>query len=85
MQLEPRPGLHHLARQGAPEDLLHVERGGAQQLEVDPGLDAELVQQVDQVLGADVAGGAGRERAAAEPGEGGFVDVDALGEAGRSR
>jgi hypothetical protein len=57
-------------------------RAAAQLVEIDAGLDAHLVQQVDQILGADVACRPGRERAAAEPRERRLVDVDALGEPG---
>ena len=40
--------------------------GVEQLVEVDAGLDPHTLEQVDHVFGGDVAGGAGRERAAAE-------------------
>src|SRR5262245_56818054 len=60
-------GLHDLARQRAADDRLHPARDGDERVEVDAGLDAHRVQAVDEVLRAHVAGGAGREGAAAEP------------------
>src|SRR5207344_841250 len=62
-----RAGLDELARQSAADDLLHAPRDGEQAVEVDAGLDTHGVKAVDEVLGADVAGGAGSEGAAAQP------------------
>jgi hypothetical protein len=40
----------------------HQRRGGEQPIEVDPGCHAQVVEEVDEVLGGKVAAGAGRER-----------------------
>ena len=53
-----------------------------QRVEVDAGLHALAVEQVDEVLGGDVAGRARRERAAAEAADGGVEDRRAVLEAG---
>src|SRR5438477_7820570 len=61
-----RAGLDDLAGQRAADDFLDALGHGHELVEVDPGGDAHRVEAVDQVLAADVAGGARRERAAAE-------------------
>ena len=53
-----------------------------QRVEVDAGLDALAVEQVDEVLGGDVAGRARRERAAAEAADGRVEDRRAVLEPG---
>src|SRR5690349_12297639 len=62
----PLAGLHELAGQHAAHDLLHPARDAEQRGEVDAGLDAHRVQAGVLMLGADAAGGAGREWAACE-------------------
>src|ERR687891_581871 len=56
----------HVTAERAAEHLLDVAAGGQQLLEVDARLVAHLVQHREQVLGGDIAGGAGRHGAAAE-------------------
>ena len=70
---------HHLARQRVADDPLGLARDLEQSLEVDAGLDADLVAQVDEVLGGDVAGRVleAGVRAAAEPGDRRVEIVDA--------
>src|SRR5579862_8133139 len=62
-------GVDQLARQLVPDDVLGHAADLDQRVEVDPGIDANLLAQQHQFLGADIAGrlrltGA---RAAAEP------------------
>ena len=45
----------------------HLVGGGEQLCHVDAGRNPHALQHVDHVLGCDIAGRAGRERAAAEP------------------
>src|SRR3546814_2934615 len=54
MQVEPQPRLHDLPRQLPAEHRLHVAGEVDHAADVDAGLDAHLVEQVEQVLGADV-------------------------------
>src|SRR5882724_11649443 len=70
----PLARLDELAGEPAPDDRLHALRRLDQRVEVHAGLRAHRVQAVDQVLGAHVPGGAGREGTTAEPADGG-VDV----------
>src|SRR5215831_6304763 len=55
----PRPGLVDLTRQRATHHGLDVTGDREQAVQIDAGLDAHRVEAVDEVLGADVAGGAG--------------------------
>src|SRR6266508_5937626 len=59
-----------LALELAAEDALEPRGDGDQRLQVDSGLDALAVQEVHEILRRDVAGGARRERAAADPADG---------------
>src|SRR6266540_5287913 len=60
------PGDEDVAAQRTSEHTLDVAARLEQRLDVDARLDAHLVQHRDQVLRRDVAGGAGRDGAAAE-------------------
>ena len=62
-----RPGAVDAARQLAAEQLLQPHRDGDQRLEIDARLHALAPEQVEDVLGRDVAGRTRREGAAAEP------------------
>src|SRR5690349_3246251 len=75
-----RAGREHVRAEWPAE---HVARGAArlqESLEVDAGLDPHLVKHRDEVLGGDVAGRSGRDRAAAELAEarleGGYARLD---------
>src|SRR5262249_18507690 len=61
-----RAGHERVRAERAAEHALRLPRGGEQRVEVDPRLDAHLVQHRDEVLARDVAGRAGRDGAAAE-------------------
>src|SRR4051794_35633721 len=61
-----RPGDEDVACELPPEDPLHLARARDQRLEVDPGLDAHLVEHRDEVFACDVAGRPRRHGAAAE-------------------
>src|SRR4051794_16599120 len=61
-----RPGDDGVRAQRPAEHALRLARGAEQGVEVDPGLDAHLVQHRDEVLGGDVAGRTLGDRAAAE-------------------
>ena len=63
----PPAGLADLRRQRPPERLRDEPRRGQDALQRDPRCPARRVEEVDQVLGGEVAGGAGRVRAAAGP------------------
>lgn len=65
MQFEPGTDLHELAGQFTIHSALHLPRHRGQGFEIDAGVVSAFMKQVDQVLGADVAGGAPREWAAA--------------------
>ena len=60
-------GAQQRARQFVADDALRDVGGGDRRLQVDIDVDAAVAQQVDEILGGDVAARAGRERAAAEP------------------
>src|SRR5919112_6043260 len=77
-----RAGRQHVAAERASEDALHVAAGREQQIEVDSGLDAHLVQHRQQVLGRDVPRRAGWNRAPAELAEARLEAVDARVECG---
>ena len=62
---------------GRPMTVLDAARDRDQRVEVDAGVVARFLEQVDEILGADVAGRAGRERAAAEPRDRRLVLADA--------
>src|SRR6185369_7856682 len=72
-----RSGDEGVGGERAAEDLLGGPRRLEQLAQVDPGLDPHLVQHRDQVLAGDVAGRAGRDRAAAELAEARLEGVDA--------
>src|ERR671917_586295 len=78
-----RTGREEVAAERAAEQRLDGPAGLEQRLEVDARLDAHLVQHRHEVLGGDVAGRAGRDRAAAELAEAGLEAVDALVEGGQ--
>src|SRR4051812_28506976 len=61
-----RPRDQRVRAQRPAEHALGLARGLEQAIQVDPGLDAHLVQHRDEVLRGDVAGRARRDRAAAE-------------------
>src|SRR5580692_1895786 len=65
-----RAGPEHLGRELAADDLLRVGGGLDHRVQVDPGRDAHVLDHVHEFLGGDVAGGAGRVRAPAEPADG---------------
>src|SRR5688500_17266544 len=69
--------LHDLAGERTTDDLLDAPAGGEEAIEVDAGCHAHRVQAVDEILGADVARGAGRERASTETADGGVEVRDA--------
>src|ERR1700722_202368 len=79
-ELGERAGMHELAREGAADDALGGPSGLDQSLEIDAGLDAELMAQEHHVLGAHVAGRravlVAAERAAAEPGDRAVEQID---------
>ncbi len=62
----------------ATEHLLGLRRGGDQLRQVDPGCHAHLLQHRHQILGGDVAGRPGWDRATPELAEGALERVDAL-------
>src|SRR5215813_9959341 len=62
----PRASLVDLTRERAAHHRLDVSGHGDQAVEVDSGLDPHGVKAVDEILGADIAGGAGGEGAAAQ-------------------
>src|SRR5262245_50630781 len=66
VELERLPGLHHLAGGVVADDRGDAARHGEQLREIDARVVAHVLEHVDHVLGAHVAGGAGSERAAAE-------------------
>ena len=51
--------------------------GGNRRVEIDTACDTRLLHQVDEVLGRDIAGGLGGERATPKPAERGIEDADA--------
>src|SRR5207248_1164822 len=63
MQVARLSRLHDLAREIVGDDLAQPARRGEQLVEIDAGAVAHRLEHVHQVLGADVAGRAGRERA----------------------
>src|SRR6516225_191815 len=65
-------GMDQFARQLMPDDLLGHTADLDQSVEIDTGIDAHLLAEQHQLLGADVAGGfwLTRERAATEPAHG---------------
>src|SRR5258708_8200143 len=66
-----RAAAHNVAGQGPADNVLGQARDLDQALDVEPGLNAHILAQEGEVLGADVAGravGCG-ERAAAEAGD----------------
>ena len=79
------PARRTWAPSGRPEHLLDRPRGLDQARQVDPGLDAHLVQHRDHVLGRDVAGRARRHRAAAELAEARLEGLDPLFQRGERR
>src|SRR5258705_12658727 len=66
MPAQPRTRLHDLPRQRAPDDGLDVARHRNQRAKIDPGVESRFLEQIDQILSADVAGRTGSERASAE-------------------
>ena len=63
--------LHHLARRRVAEEFFKISRRRDQRIQIDATPVAGNFQRVDQILGADIAGGSGRIRAAADPGQSG--------------
>src|SRR4029453_8646950 len=63
----------HLAGQRPSDDFLDLPGNGNQRLEINARVEARFLKQIDEVLGADVAGGARRERASAEARDRRFV------------
>jgi hypothetical protein len=66
--------------QGAADCALDPLRRLQQLVQPDAGVDAHGVEHMDQVLGADVAGGPRRKRAAAQAGDGAVEIGDAFGQ-----
>ena len=69
--LRESAGLSHQAGHAVAELILQPGAGLDQDVEVEPGIETHLVHHVHHVLGGDVTGGPGRERAAAHPTEAG--------------
>src|SRR6266568_8475622 len=76
--------LHDLARQRMPDDLLQAMRSLEHPIEIDARVVAHALQHVHDVLGADIAGRARREGAAAQPTEATFETHDASRETGEN-
>src|SRR5438874_2012224 len=77
-----RPRAQHMGAERAPEQVLDGPRGLDQLPQLDPGIDAHLVQHRDQVLGGDVPRRPRRDRAAAKLAERRLERVHALLEGG---
>src|ERR671930_1182438 len=67
-------GAVELSLEASPEDVLEPRRDFAQSGEVEARLDALALEEVDEILGRDVAARAGREWASAEAPDGGVED-----------
>src|SRR6516164_1369775 len=64
--LQPITRAHQRAGQFVADDACRDARGRDRRVEVDVDVNAAVAQHVDEVLGGDVAGRAGCERAAAQ-------------------
>src|SRR6185503_12438527 len=70
VELERLSRLHHLAGDIVADDHRDAARDGEELRQVDAGVVAHVLQHVHEVLGADVARGAGGEGTAAQAGHG---------------
>ena len=75
-------GAQQRARQVVADERPAQRRRRDRRLQVDVDANAAVAQQVDEILGGDVAAGAGRERAAAESADRGVQPGDARGDGG---
>src|SRR5690349_992378 len=80
----PASGAVHVTLERPAEDASEPVRDADQCVEVDPGLDALPLEEVDEILGRDVAGCAGRERTAAEAAHRGVENARAAVERGET-
>src|SRR5439155_22310955 len=78
------PRLYDLPRQLVADDLAKPARCGEQPIEVDTRVVAHALQHVHDVLGADIAGCAGREWATSQSTKATFEAHDARREAGEN-
>src|SRR5579871_6678837 len=82
--LRPGPGAVDVALERPAEEALEPRRRRDERVEVDARLDALAFEQVDEVLGRDVARGARGERTAAEAADRGVQHPRARLEGGQA-